>query len=297
MVPATAAAFTRASVITCIFLCFLCAPSIGATGLQQETAEQFVERVKKAIANDEWGRAKSGLKHALVLKPGSAESHFLSAQVYLHEGSRSMAIDSLQRAIQYQPVYPDAHFLLAQCLIEAGTPDKAREEVNIAITQGISPFPGYRLLAETYLAEGDFEAAVASLETALYFASTVDDGAAARLRAQIEGLRAVVEWQNRFGVISAVQKAPDIVRPVPLNSPYPTYTEEARRLRVQGAISMILLVTESGNVESVLIFRGLGHGLDEQASAVAHKLRFSPATKSGRPIPYWQKLSVEFWLR
>ena len=41
---------------------------------QQETAEQFIERVKKAIKNDEWGRAQSGIGHALALKPDSKKA-------------------------------------------------------------------------------------------------------------------------------------------------------------------------------------------------------------------------------
>lgn len=41
---------------------------------QQETAEQFVERVKNAIKKDELGRAHSGINHALNLKPQSAEA-------------------------------------------------------------------------------------------------------------------------------------------------------------------------------------------------------------------------------
>jgi TonB family protein len=60
---------------------------------------------------------------------------------------------------------------------------------------------------------------------------------------------------------------------------------------------MGILVTENGDVDSVLIFRGLGHGLDEQATEVARKLKFSPATQGGKPIPYWTKLSVEFHLK
>ena len=60
---------------------------------------------------------------------------------------------------------------------------------------------------------------------------------------------------------------------------------------------MGILVTENGDVDSVLIFCELGHGLDEQATEVARKLKFSPATRSGKSIPYWTKLSVEFNLK
>ena len=264
---------------------------------QQETAEQFIERVKKAIKNDEWGRAQSGIRHALALKPESAEANFIAAQVYWHEGARSMAIESLNKAIESQPIFPEAHFLLAQCLKESNTLEKAREEVNVAISQGTPLFSAYRLLAEIDIAKGDFKAAITSLETALRFSPDADSADAARLREQIEQSREFAENLKRFAILEAGQKATDVIRPVLLNLGQPRYTEEARALKIQGTVSMGILVTESGDVDSVLIFRGLGHGLDEQAIEVARKLKFSPATRGGKPIPYWTKLSVEFHLK
>lgn len=264
---------------------------------QQETAEQFVERAKKAIKNDEWGRAQSGIRHALALKPESAEANFVAAQVYWHEGARSMAIDSLTKAIETQPIFPEAHILLAQCLKESHLLEKAREEVNIALSQGTPLFPAYRLLAEIDIAKGDFDAAVNSLETGLRFSPAADTEDAAGLREQIEQSREFAEKLKRFAAFEAGQKSPDIVRPLLLNSAQPRYTEEARALKIQGTVSMGLLVTENGDMDSVLIFRGLGHGLDEQATEVARQLKFSPATRSDKPIPYWTKLSVEFNLR
>lgn len=264
---------------------------------QQETAEQFVERAKKAIKNDEWGRAQSGIRHALALKPESAEANLIAAQVYWHEGARSMAIDSLIKAIETQPFFPEAHFLLAQCLKESGTLEKAREEVNIAMNQGTPLFSAYRLLAEIDLAKGDFAAAISSLETALRFSPGGDAEDTAKLREQIEQSREFVEKLKLFAVFEAGQKSPDIVRPFQLNSPQPRHSEEARALKIQGTVSMGILINESGDVDSVLVLRGLGHGLDESATEVARNLKFSPATRSGTPIPYWMKLIVEFNLR
>ena len=264
---------------------------------QQETAEQSIERVKKAIKNDEWGRAQSEIRQALALKPDSAEANLIAAQVYYHEGARSMAIDSLTKAIESQPIFPEAHFLLAQCLKESKRLEKAREEVNVAISQGTPLFPAYRLLAEIDIAKGDFDAAITSLEAALRLSPATDGEDAAKLREQIEQSREFAENLKRFAVFEAGQKAPDIVRPVLINLAQPRYTEEARALKIQGTVSMGILVTENGDVDSVLIFGGLGHGLGEQAMEVARKLKFSPATQGGKPIPYWTKLSVEFHLK
>jgi TonB family protein len=288
--------FVRAGIIAGSLLFSLASAAVCQ---QQETAEQFIERVKKAIKNDEWGRAQSGIKHALALEPESAEANFAAAQVYWHEGARSMAIDSLTKAIETQPIFPEAHFLLAQCLKESNKLEKAREEVNVAMSQGTPLFPAYRLLAEMDITKGDFDAAITSLETALRFSPGDDSEDAARLREQIEQSRVFAENLKRFAVLEAGQKAPDIVRPVLLllNSAQPRYTDEARALKIQGSVLMGLLVTENGDVDSVLILRGLGHGLDEQAMEVARKLKFSPATRSDKPIPYWKKMSVEFNLK
>lgn len=47
----------------------------------------------------------------------------------------------------------------------------------------------------------------------------------------------------------------------------------------------------------MLVYRRLGHGLDEQAMEVARGLKFSPAMQGGTPIRYWKKVTVEFNLR
>ena len=59
---------------------------------------------------------------------------------------------------------------------------------------------------------------------------------------------------------------------------------------------MGVLVDEGGMLIWCWCFAGWD-GLDEQAVEVARHLRFSPATKSRKSIPYWQKLAVEFNLR
>jgi TonB family protein len=264
---------------------------------QQETAEQLVEKVRKAMENREWGRAKSGIGHALALEPELPEANFIAAQVYLSEGARSTAIEYLNKAIEARPFYPEAHFMLAQCLFNAHKVDQAREEVNTAINQGSPFFQAYYLLGEIEFEGNKLEAAISSFETALRFALRYDDAGNANLQEQIERTRKYVENLRRFAELSTNQKANDLTRPVLLNNPQPRYTEEARRLKIQGAVSMGIFITENGDVDSVLILRGLGHGLDEQATKVARELKFSPATQSGKTIPFWMKLMVEFNLK
>ena len=57
---------------------------------------------------------------------------------------------------------------------------------------------------------------------------------------------------------------------------------------------MVVLVTEGGEVDSVVHIRGLGNVLDQQAIDAARELKFSPARKNGNPIPFWMKVMIEF---
>jgi TonB family protein len=84
---------------------------------------------------------------------------------------------------------------------------------------------------------------------------------------------------------------------MPLNVPQPRYTQEARDNRVQGSVIMLVLVGADGLVKQVKIVRGLPDGLDEEAVRVANNMRFKPAMKDGKPVPFWMPISIEFNLR
>lgn len=92
-------------------------------------------------------------------------------------------------------------------------------------------------------------------------------------------------------------KSHPIVHPVPLNSPIPNYTVEARSHEVEGAVVMRVLVGEDGLVKQARVVSGLPFGLDEEAIKAACKLKFKPAMRDGQPIKFWVPVSVEFHLR
>jgi TonB family protein len=88
-----------------------------------------------------------------------------------------------------------------------------------------------------------------------------------------------------------------VTRPVALNNPAPSYTEEARRNGVTGTVSMRALVGADGEVKKIRILTGLPDGLSWQASIAVYKMRFKPATNNGRAIEFWMPLQVEFNLK
>ena len=79
-----------------------------------------------------------------------------------------------------------------------------------------------------------------------------------------------------------------------LSKPKPVYTEEARRLHIEGEVVLEVLFRASAQVCVLRVLRGLGHGLDESAARAATGIRFHPASKNGRPIDSAATVKIEF---
>ena len=78
--------------------------------------------------------------------------------------------------------------------------------------------------------------------------------------------------------------------------PRPVYTEEGRRLKVEGEVLIEVVFTATGQVRIQRIVQGLGHGLDESAVQAAQKIQFKPALKDGQPSDFQAVLHIVFQL-
>jgi TonB family protein len=78
--------------------------------------------------------------------------------------------------------------------------------------------------------------------------------------------------------------------------PTPVYTEEARRLKLEGDVLLDVEFAATGAVSVLQVVRGLGHGLDEAATTAAMQIRFKPAQASGRPISFRTTVHIVFRL-
>jgi TonB family protein len=81
-----------------------------------------------------------------------------------------------------------------------------------------------------------------------------------------------------------------------ISKPAPTYTEEARRLKIQGDVTVQVIFSASGQVQIVRVVKGLGHGLDEAATYAARQIRFSPAKRDGQAVDYPATIHIVFAL-
>ena len=66
--------------------------------------------------------------------------------------------------------------------------------------------------------------------------------------------------------------------------PNPVYTDEARKLKLEGEVLLEVSFGANGSLQVNRVVRGMGHGLDEAAIAAAKKMRFKPALRNGQPM-------------
>jgi len=81
-----------------------------------------------------------------------------------------------------------------------------------------------------------------------------------------------------------------------LFKPRPDYTEEARKLKLEGEVLLRVLFTSSGQVRVLEITRGLGHGLDQSAVRAAEQIRFKPARRDGQAVDSTAIVHIVFQL-
>lgn len=102
---------------------------------------------------------------------------------------------------------------------------------------------------------------------------------------------------NEFGPSSAApvrRQEAETTPIVVLSKPLPSYTAEARQLRIQGDVTLQVRFEATGQVRVLQVLSGLGHGLDEQAKIAAEHIRFKPATRDGRPVDEVSVIRVTF---
>jgi protein TonB len=85
--------------------------------------------------------------------------------------------------------------------------------------------------------------------------------------------------------------------PACLYCPRADYSDEAMKVKVQGVVELIAVITPDGKVTDVHVAKGLGLGLDEKAIEAVRTWRLKPALgPDGRPASVRQIIEVTFQL-
>jgi protein TonB len=88
-----------------------------------------------------------------------------------------------------------------------------------------------------------------------------------------------------------------VSEPACLHCPEPPYTDEARKAKLQGNVTLRVLIGADGRAARIQLVKGLGLGLDEQALQAVRSWLFVPARDARRqPVPTWVTIETRFQL-
>jgi TonB family protein len=114
---------------------------------------------------------------------------------------------------------------------------------------------------------------------------------------------AALSFPSVVAAIREVRAIPDVVggnaiappEVVEYSAP-PLYSDEARRRRVEGSVTLAVRVDASGRAEVLGVVNGLGFGLDENARLAVERWQFRPARRAGHAVDSITTLDVAFTL-
>jgi periplasmic protein TonB len=88
-----------------------------------------------------------------------------------------------------------------------------------------------------------------------------------------------------------------VTLPTCLYCPDPQYTDEAREAKLQGKVTLRVLVGTDGRASQVQIVQGVGMGLDDRAAQSVRAWKFNPAHDAARrAVSTWVTIEVVFRL-
>ncbi len=84
---------------------------------------------------------------------------------------------------------------------------------------------------------------------------------------------------------------PSIIRKVE-----PEYSEEARKAKWQGTVTLMVIVDETGHARDLKVTQSLGLGLDQKAMEAVERWLFKPGMKDGKAVAVYATIQVTFHL-
>jgi len=260
-----------------------------ASKLRPEMIEAHIGLAYIFTAAGKLQDAEREAARALVLNPRNAEAHYALGFLRLRQDAHTKALAEANAALEINPNFGGALILKAQALI-ASYAAAYGEKLEQQRKQGQPP--GNLSSDERARLADLLKEAAENVEQYLKLFPASPD--AAGLREQAETLR----WHSNSVNQSAGQfayKGDEVTTKAQvLSKPAPQYTDRARQRGVEGMIRLRMVLSSDGQVRHILVLRGLTDGLMETAIAAARRIKFTPATKDGKPVSQFVTIEYNF---
>lgn len=256
------------------------------------------------IENKEFKKARKALEKAVKLNPQSSDVRTNLAYAYLLTRKVNEAQSEISKAIQLNPQNVAAYYLRGTARLWEGRLDEALADAEKMI--GINPKyeAAYTLKSDTLTAVfgkkvgdsstgsaeiGYLQKAVEALEYCLK--NCQPESALGRVRERLEAVNAFYRYFDRSQpeIAGENKTSLKILKKVPAR-----YTDNARSSNISGDVRLYVLFAASGRISHIIVLKGLGYGLDEQAINAAREIKFEPATADGKPVSVVKQVSYTF---
>jgi len=99
-----------------------------------------------------------------------------------------------------------------------------------------------------------------------------------------DGLAVSCEEVGEGKAIGAFEAA-HVTLPRCIDCPNPEFTEDARKNKAQGSVTLNVVIGADGRSLSIYLVKGAPYGFNEKAIDAVRTWRFKPAMKDGKPVP------------
>ena len=77
----------------------------------------------------------------------------------------------------------------------------------------------------------------------------------------------------------------------------PSYTPEAKAAKIQGTVTLTIVVNAAGRADDIQVTQSLDPGLDANAVGAVSQWQFTPGMKDGRPVDVAATIEINFKLQ
>jgi TonB family protein len=96
--------------------------------------------------------------------------------------------------------------------------------------------------------------------------------------------------------INAIPLTDDLTQPVLTEVASPDYTAEAKKKKIEGQVTLSIVIDRKGDVVEAKVVKGLGYGLDENAILAVKEYKYKPAMKNDEPVAVRTQVTVDFYI-
>lgn len=265
------------------------------------------------LNRNETKEARKALEKAVKLNPQSSVFHSNLAYVYLLERKTNKAQDEIGNALRIDPQNANAYYIRGTAYLWEGKYENAVSDADKAIS--INP-----QLSSAYVLKSDgllysfgsswvedtkpvvnlelLASAMRILETCLQ--ACAKDGGEKITAERLDTIKAFYEHfkkkkENPNNQISVTDSSSANKIPLKISGkPRASYTDRARQAQVQGTITLAVVFSSDAKIRHILILKGLGYGLDQEAIKAARNITFEPESENGKPISVVKMVEYSF---